>query len=451
MKSVARSHLIRGATLVSSDGLRRADVLIDGERIAAVESRIADSAATVEDATGLLLFPGLIDPHTHLREPGGEQKEDFYTGTCAALAGGVTTAFAMPNTAPAVVDGPSLDHALSLAARSAVCDYGLYLGATASNANLKAEQPGLRECGLKVYMGSSTGDLLVEDFGQQYEHFARYPRERVIAVHAEHEPAVRAFAQRGLRRPPICAEIEVGRAVALAEACDRRLHVCHVSTRREVEIIAGAKARGVPVTCEFSPHHLFLTSEAPDQSDGDLPPSFFEMNPPLRERRDIDALWANLAVADCIATDHAPHTLEEKRSARPPMGVPGLETMLPLLLTLALGGRPGESSAHGHLPASAALRLEDIARLCCEGPARAFGIARKGRIASGFDADLVLVDPRAEWTIGDRPLHTKCGWTPFAGWRARGAVERVFLRGRLAFERGRVLLERGSGRRIGDA
>jgi dihydroorotase (multifunctional complex type) len=447
---------------VSSTGPRRADVLSDGDRIAAVDPRIEHPTAAIEDADGLLLFPGLIDPHTHLRQPGGEQKEDFYTGTCAALAGGVTSVFAMPNTSPAAVDAASLDAILGLAEQNAVCDYGLFLGATANNAGLKREHPALRECGLKIYMGSSTGDLLVEDFGQQYEHFAQYPPERVIAVHAEHEPAVRFFAQRGLRRPPICAELEAGRAVALAEFCNRRLHVCHVSTRREVEIIAAAKARGVPVTCEFTPHHLFLTADAPDdggpKAEGDsaasasrLPQAFYEMNPPLRGHADIDALWASLAVADCIATDHAPHTVDEKRSARVPMGVPGLETMLPLLLTLALGARPGEMGDHGYVPGAAALRLEDIARLCCEGPARAYDIARKGRIAPGFDADITLVDPRAEWTIGERPLHTKCGWTPFAGWRVRGAVKHVFLRGRLAFDGDRVLLERGTGKRIGDA
>jgi dihydroorotase (multifunctional complex type) len=424
-------------------------VLIEGERIVAVEPDIDARSATVQNADGLLVFPGLIDAHAHLRQPGGEHKEDVHSGTRAALAGGVTTVLAMPNTSPAVVDAQSMDFALGLAERSAVCDFGLFLGATRTNARLKLDTPSLPECGLKVYMGSSTGDLLVEDFGDQYEHFAHYPHERVIAIHAEHEPAVRYFARHGRRRPPICAEIEVARAVALAEACQRRLHVCHVSTRREIEIIADAKARGVPVTCEFTPHHLFLTAECSLEPSGhSLPPSAFEMNPPLRGRSDIDALWASLAVADCIATDHAPHALDEKRDAHPPMGVPGLETMLPLLLTLALGGRPAATNGRAHLPETASLRLEDIARLCCEGPARAYGIPRKGRIAPGYDADLTLVHPGAEWVIGETPLQTKCQWSPFAGWRVRGAVKHVFLRGCLAFDRGRIVVEPGSGRRI---
>lgn len=443
MQSVA-SILIKNGTVVSSDGLRRADILIEGERIVAVEPSGPNpqSPSATLDATSLLIFPGLVDVHTHMRQPGGEHKEDFYSGTCAALAGGVTTVFAMPNTSPAVTDRESLDHALALAERNAVCDYGLFLGATHSNAKLKLNHPGLRECGLKIYMGSSTGDLLVEDFAAQYEHFWHYPHERVIAVHAEHEPAVRYFAQRSQRRPPLCAELEVARAVALAEHCQRRLHICHVSTRREIQIIADAKARGVPVTCEFSPHHLFLTMDdgrtTMDDSQSSVvghQSSRFEMNPPLRDQSDVAALWANLGVADCIATDHAPHTLEEKQSANPPMGVPGLETMLPLLLTAVHEGR---------------LRFEDVARLCCEGPAKTYGVAHKGRIAPGFDADLTLVDPNAEWVIGERPLFSKCGWTPFAGWRVRGMVKRVFVRGQLAFDDGCILLQRGVGRRVGD-
>jgi dihydroorotase-like cyclic amidohydrolase len=184
------------------------------------------------------------------------------------------------------------------------------------------------------------------------------------------------------------------------------------------------------------------------------PSSFFEMNPPLRSRQDVEALWANLNVADCIATDHAPHTLEEKRGPHPPMGVPGLETMLPLLLTTAIEGRHPSTLAphfpHSELASAqdASLRMQDIARLCCEGPAAAFNISRKGRIAPGFDADLTLVDPGDVWVIGERPLFTKCNWTPFAGWRVRGSVKKVFLRGQLAFDQGHIVAQKGSGKRV---
>jgi dihydroorotase (multifunctional complex type) len=426
--------LITGATLVSAAGRRAADILIDGERVVRVGEDMADSYpdATHVDARGLLAFAGLIDPHTHLREPGGEAKEDFLTATRSALAGGVTTVFGMPNTSPAVIDGPSLDFALGLAAQKAVCDFGLFLGATNSNAGLKRAHPELNECGLKIYMGSSTGDLLVQDFDAQYAHFEQYPHERVIAVHAEHEPAVKFFAARGLRRPPICAELETARAIAMAEHTGRRLHVCHISTYREVEMIAEAKARGAAVTCEYAPHHLFLSTDASARPRNDLPASVYEMNPPLRAAEDVALLWQHLDVADCVATDHAPHTLDEKRSAKPPMGMPGLETMLPLLLNAAHDGR---------------LRYEDIARLCCEGPARIYNIARKGRIAPGYDADITLVDPADAWVIGERSVFSKCGWTAFAGTQVTGAVKRVFLRGTLAFADGAVLARPGSGRR----
>ncbi|HEY3341840.1 MAG TPA: dihydroorotase family protein, partial [Anaerolineae bacterium] len=233
------------------------------------------------------------------------------------------------------------------------------------------------------------------------------------------------------------AEVETTRAVAMAEKVGRRVHICHVSSRREVEIIRDAKARGVPVTCEYAPHYLFLTHayEAGESHDEKAvqPASLYQMNPPLREGSDTNMLWANLDVADCIATDHAPHTLAEKNSARPPSGVPGLETMLPLLLTAVYEGR---------------LALPDIARLCCEGPAAVYGIRAKGRIAPGFDADLTLVNPDEEWVIGERPIFSKCGWTPFAGWHMRGAVKHVFVRGRPAFADERVIAARGSGRMI---
>jgi dihydroorotase (multifunctional complex type) len=436
---VANSFLIRNGTLVSSAGLQKADILINGEQIVEVGTTIQHPTTNIVNAEGLLIFPGLIDPHTHLREPGGEHKEDFYTGTSAALAGGITTVFGMPNTNPAMIDRASLDNGLELAAQKAVCDFGLFLGATNTNFKLKQTNPDLRECGLKIYMGSSTGDLLVESFESQYAHFVSYPHDRVIAVHAEHEPAVRYFAQHGQRRPPICAELETARAITLAGQCHRRLHVCHVSTRREVELIADAKARGVPVTCEFSPHHLFLvardeTRVSNVEATFDMPrSSFFEMNPPLRAQADVDYMWNHLAVADCIATDHAPHTLEEKRNARPPMGTPGLETLLPLLLTAVHDGK---------------LRYEDIARLCCEGPARIFNIPRKGKIFAGFDADLTLVDPTSQWLIGDNPLFTKCNWTPFQGWPVHGAITQVFLRGQPAYRDGKIVAKSGYGRRI---
>jgi len=424
--------LLRGANVASTHGVEPLDILIESERIAAVAPRLADSApqAEVIDLTGLTVLPGLIDAHVHLREPGGEHKEDFDSGTRAALAGGVTTVLAMPNTSPPITNCDTFEQANRLAAAKAVCDYGLYIGATADNA---AEAASLadRAAGLKMYVGSSTGSLLVDHFAAQIAHFEGYPADRVIAVHAEDEAAVRYYATRGQRRPPICAALSVAYLLALAEQTGRRLHICHVSTRAELDLIREAKARGVPVTCEATPHHLFLTLEAEARIG-----ALAVCNPPLREQADVDALWANLDVLDIVATDHAPHTLDEKRGDQPPSGMPGLETMLPLLLTAVHEGR---------------LTLPDVVRLTATRLAEIFGLGRKGRIEPGCDADLTVVDLSARWTLGDAPLYTRCGWTPFAGREVRGRVERVYLRGRQVFDGERVLAGPGTGQPVIDS
>jgi dihydroorotase (multifunctional complex type) len=329
--------LIHGGLVVTPEAIQSADILLEGETIAAVEPGLsAPPGARVMDADGLLIFPGLIDPHVHLREPGGEHKEDLTSGTRAALAGGFTTALAMPNTQPSITGRETLAQVHALAAAKTVCDYGFFVGATAGNA---AEAAALTHAvGLKLYMGSSTGDLLVADLAGQLAHFERYPG--LIAVHAEDEEAVTYFAARGQQRPPLCAALSVARAIALAEHFQRRVHICHVSTAQEIALIRDAKARGVPITCEVAPHHLFLTTEDEARLGG-----LGKMNPPLRAREDVAALWANLDVVDCIATDHAPHTLEEKRSPNPPAGVPGLETALPLMLDACRRGGGGGGGA----------------------------------------------------------------------------------------------------------
>jgi dihydroorotase (multifunctional complex type) len=419
-----RSTLIRNGTLITPLDAAREDVLIQDETIVATGPRLrAPKGARIVDAKDLLIFPGLIDPHVHLREPGGEHKEDFLSGTRAALAGGFTTVLAMPNTNPALTDGETLAQARALAASKAVCDVGFFVGATGDNA---AQVTGLSNAvGLKLYMGSSTGSLLVADLAGQVAHFETYPG--VIAVHAEDEEAVEHFRVRGQRRPPLCAALAVSRALALAQAFGTRLHVCHVSTAHELALIRDAKARGINVTCEVTPHHLFLTRE-----DGARLGARGRMNPPLRTQDDVDALW-DMDIIDCIATDHAPHTLEEKRGPNPPAGVPGLETALSLMLTVIQEKRR-------------LIGLGNIAIWMAREPARIFGLARKGHLAPGYDADLTLVDAQAEWTIGAQPLQTKCGWSPFEGYRVMGRVRQVFLRGKEVYADGEILAPPGYGR-----
>jgi dihydroorotase (multifunctional complex type) len=419
--------LIRGAYVVSPRGLEHNDILIVKDRIAEVAPELTQPAgARTVEARRWLALPGLIDAHVHLREPGGEHKEDFYSGTAAALAGGVTTVLGMPNTSPPLTDQATLDAARKLASQKAVCDFGLYLGATHENVQTAAAVE--NAVGLKMYLGSSTGDLLVDRFEDQYAHMLNYPCDRVVAVHAENEEAVRYFDRLGQRRPPLCATLETARAIQLAQTLKRTVHICHLSTAQEMRQVREAKERGELVTCEVSPHHLFLSSEI----EGHLG-ALGRMNPPLRSQEDVDALWDNLKHIDVIATDHAPHTLDEKRGDNPPSGVPGLETMLPLLLT-AVQQR--------------LLNLDELIRLTSAGPAKLFGLERKGRLAPGYDADIVLVDPEAQWTIEGDKLFTRCGWTPFEGWRARGCVRQVYLRGQLAFADGKVMIKPGTGRPV---
>lgn len=424
-----RQLFIKEGWIVKQTTAAPVNILVEGERIVDVATDLAPPAgAKVVNASGLLVLPGLVDAHVHLREPGDEHKEDLTSGTRAALAGGVTTVLGMPNTSPPIIDAGSLKNVIGLAERKAVCDFGFFLGATSDN--VQKTNRLAKAVGLKVYMGSSTGSLLVSDFGGQYSHFRTYAPDRVIAVHAEDEMAVRWFARQGQRRPPLCASLDTARALVFAEQLGRRVHICHVSTSQEIALVRAAKARGVPVTCEVAPHHMFLT----DEVQWRLGP-LAKMNPPLRPSEDMDALWKNLDVIDIIASDHAPHTREEKQAgvADAPAGVPGLETTLPLLLTASGRGR---------------LMLSDLIRLTSSGPAEIFGLARKGRLAPGYDADLVFVNPEARWTIRDEQMRTKCGWTPFAGWTVKGRVEQVYLRGQLAYADGEVMIEPGYGKMV---
>jgi dihydroorotase len=343
-------------------------------------------------------IPALIDVHVHLREPGSTHKEDYDSGTAAALAGGVTTVLDMPNTTPPTADQVTLQAKRSLAQRKIRCDVGLFLGGTDSNAQDVA-QLASRAVGLKLYLNQSYGPLRLQDLASLLAHMRVWPGERLIAVHAEGT----ALAQ----------------AIALAWAFDQRLHCCHVSRRAEVELIAAAKARGAPLTCEVTPHHLVLT-----EADAERLGPLADMRPPLGSADDRAALWEHLGTTiDCIASDHAPHTLTEKQRAGPPPGVPGLETMLPLLLTAVAEGR---------------LRLERLVQLTFGHPARIFGLSpSRGQVQ-------IEVGPR--WELSERGYLTRCDWSPFGGMQVRGRVLCTALRGRIAYADGQVVVPPGSGR-----
>jgi len=423
---MASRLLFRGGQVVTPGGVQTADILATGEVIEAVEAGLASQVTDTEivDVAGKVVLPGLIDVHTHLREPGGEHKEDFFSGTCAALAGGVTTVLAMPNTNPALTDTQTLQKALALAAEKVVCDFGLYIGATKSNALEAAEAA--EAVALKMYIGSSTGDLLVDTFEDQIAHFETYPG--LIAAHAEEEEAVIYYSERGLHRPPICAVLSTARLIALAEFTGRHLHICHASTGSELALIRDAKARGAHITCETTPHHMFLSTE-----DWERLGAFGKVNPPLRVSEDVAAIWANIDVVDVFATDHAPHLIEEKQSDKPPSGMPGLETFLPLLLEATYKNR---------------LTLQDIALKAAQRPADLFELKHKGRLEAGYHADIVIIDPDATWTISNENTVSRCGWTPFDGKQIHGRIEQVFVRANLAYADGAVRAEPGGGRQV---
>jgi dihydroorotase-like cyclic amidohydrolase len=347
-----------------------------------------------------LRFPGLIDPHVHLRDPGAVHKEDWDSGTAAALAGGITCVLDMPNNTPPTTTEAALSAKEAAAAAHARCDYGLHFGAGSDNA-AEAARLAPRCTGLKLYLDATFGPLHLGDLDSLQRQFAAWPRERPILAHAE------------------------GRTVAavlfVADLFDRPVHICHVSRRDEIELIAAARAHGTRVTCEVCPHHMFLTRD-----NHNLPAGYVEVRPRLADQSDVDALWAHLSIIDCFATDHAPHTRPEKNSANPPPGYPGLETALPLWLTAVEDGR---------------LRLDELTARMSANPAHIFELP--------IQPDTwVEVDPDLEWTIRADQGQTRCGWTPFEGWRVRGKVLSVTLRGQLAYDGERVLAAPGTGRNV---
>jgi carbamoyl-phosphate synthase/aspartate carbamoyltransferase/dihydroorotase len=340
-------------------------------------------------------LPGLIDVHVHLREPGGEHKETWSTGTAAALAGGFTTVLAMPNTTPAVVDESSLDTALSLASSGARCDYALYVGAALGNAN-RAGKLADRTAGLKMYLGQTYGDLRLDDQMVWAAHLEAWPLDSTVAVHAEGSA--------------------LEDVLNLAESIGRPIHVCHVAGADDIDLIARAKERGAAITCEATPHHLFL-----DQTT-DLPSGRAEVRPRLGSPLDRQALWDHLDIIDCFATDHAPHTLDEKDGDDPPPGFPGLETALPLLLTAVHEGM---------------LTVDDVVQRLHHRPAEIFGLPTSAET-------WVEVDVDEEFEIADSG-HSRCGWTPFGGAPVRGRVTSVAIRGVTAYEHDQVIAVAGAG------
>ncbi|XP_043931401.1 CAD protein [Protopterus annectens] len=346
----------------------------------------------------LIRLPGLIDVHVHLREPGDTHKEDFSSGTAAALAGGVTMVCAMPNTKPALVDQNTFTLAMKLAEAGARCDFAVFVGASSDNASALPEFASMT-AGLKMYLNDTFSSLKMENVSLWMEHFEKWPKHLPIVAHAEKQT--------------------VAAILMVAQLYQRPIHICHVARKEEIQIIKAAKQKGVQVTCEVAPHHLFLCQEDLDR----IGHSRGQVRPMLGTREDMEALWENLDTIDCFATDHAPHTVEEKTGERPPPGYPGLETMLPLLLTAVSEGR---------------LTVEDIVKRLYENPRKIFSLPVQ-------QETYIEVDLEHEWTFPSCMQFTKSKWTPFEGMKVKGKVRRVILRGEVAYIDGQVLVPPGYG------
>lgn len=421
--------LIKGATIVNHDGEGVRDLAIKDGRIAALGRLGSAKAADTLDAKGLHILPGVIDTQVHFREPGLTHKEDLETGSRAAVAGGVTAVFEMPNTNPLTTTAELLAQKVAAAKNRMFCDFAFFAGGTRENV---ADIPQLEKlegsAGIKVFMGSSTGNLLVDDKPSLEKIIAKISRR--ASFHAEDEDRLKA--RMDLRRPgdpsshPVWRDEEAAllatkRLVCLAEKYGKRVHVLHISTAEEMDFLKDHKEFA---TVEVTPHHLTLAGPECYERLG----TYVQMNPPVRDARHRDAIWAALSsgVVDVLGSDHAPHTREEKDHAYPAShsGMTGVQTLVPVMLDHVNAGR---------------LSLQRFVDLTSHGPQRLFGIRGKGRIAVGYDADLTIVDLKRKHTITNAWIESRVGWTPYDGVSVTGWPAGTFVRGRKVMWEGEII------------
>lgn len=410
--------ILKGATIVNHDGIGQRDIGIRDGRIAAIGFLSAASAGDIVDCTGLHILPGVVDSQVHFREPGLEYKEDLETGSLAAVLGGVTSVFEMPNTQPLTTSAETLEDKIRRGRHRMHCDFAFWVGGTRENAKDVAELERLPgAAGIKVFMGSSTGDLLVED-DEGVRSILKNTRRRA-AFHSEDE--FRLNERQGLRvegdpsshpvwRDEVAALQCTQRLVNIARETGARIHVLHISTAEEIDLLSNYKD---VATCEVTPHHLTLSAD-----DYATLGNLIQMNPPVRDKRHRAGVWKGIeqGIVDVLGSDHAPHTLEEKQKPYPasPSGMTGVQTLVPIMLDHVNAGK---------------LSLERFVDLSSHGPNRIFGMARKGRIAVGYDADLTIVDMKRQETITHAQAGSKAGWTPYHGKTVQGWPVGTFVRG----------------------
>ena len=429
--------LIKNARLVNDGRTVDGDLLIDGERIARVGGEIAAADASVIDARGLFLMPGMIDDQVHFREPGLTHKADLATESRAAVAGGITSFMDMPNTQPQTVTLDALEAKHAIAAGRAWGNYSFYLGATNDNIDEIRRLGANQTCGVKVFMGASTGNMLVDDPAVLDILFRDVPtllaahcedtptiRENEIAFRAKYGDAVPVRFHADIRSAEACWKSS-SLAVELARRHDTRLHVLHLTTARELELFRAGAPDGKRITAEVCIHHLCF-----DERDYEVRGMLIKCNPAIKTRADRDALRAGLREGrlDLVGTDRAPHTLEEKGRSYfgAPAGLPLVQHALPMLLELVHDGH---------------LALELAVEKVAHAPARMFGIVDRGYLREGAYADLTLVDLDSAYQVRREDVLYKCGWSPIEGQRLRSRVVATFVNGRKVYEEGRFLGE----------
>jgi len=418
--------LLKNVKIVSSKNIELNDILISDGVIKKIAKNIKEKAIRIIDAKEKYLLPGIIDVHVHLREPGGEKAETIESGTKAAIAGGVTTVFDMPNNKPATTTQKALDNKKKIAKNTSWCNLGFYIGASVDN--LKSIKNITGAVAIKMYIASTTGNLLINKEEYQDEIFA--VKDKLICVHAEDENTIKKISEfykdqndpeiHSCIRPNEAAFLAVEKIIKFAKKYDRSIHICHISTKEEIELITKAKEDNLKITCEVTPHHLFMNYDRYTSMG-----NFVKVNPPLRSEGDREVLWEALTngVIDMIATDHAPHLKSEKEKDywQAKAGIPGIEVSLALMLLEVNSGN---------------IDIKKVVNLMCENPAKVFDIKNKGKIKEGFDADLVLVDMEKRKELKTGAIYSKCDWTPYKNWNMKGLPIITIVKGQIVFDDG---------------
>ena len=427
------SLIVKNGSCYVNGKLEKTDIALVDNKIKKI-GKIEASDTKVFDASGKLVLPGIIDTQTHFREPGSTDREDLESGSRAAVLGGVTSVFEMPNTNPPTSNLVEFDKKLNLAKNRMHCNYAFYFGATPENVDQLSKLKDLKGCcGVKLFAGSSTGNLLVDKEADIEKVISQ--SDRIVSIHSEDEEILnlrKRFIKEGdVHSHPEWRNTESAisstrRVVKIAERYNKQIHVLHVTTKEEVDFLAMHKKN---VTFEITPQHLTLY--APDCYD--KLGTFVQMNPPIRKKEHYDRLWTAVknSVVDILGSDHAPHSKEDKKKKYPdsPSGMPGVQTILPIMLDHVNNEK---------------LSLEQLIKLMCENPCKIFGIKNKGYIKEDFDADLTIVDMNKEQTIKDEMIASKCGWTPFNNFNVKGFPVATIVNGKIVMSEGKVNIE-GSG------